>query len=192
MKHTESFDDVPESVAQLLAQIEISEEPLVVMGIGIAASGKSTILDQLAWRVGLNVSPIKVDSIHQRLTRLRAGRSLGSMLKRELYQQVDRSLETHQIAIIDDSYLDSHERFVDIGRFRDLGAQTIGGLLVDVDPEVVLQRNRDRSVLMPLRRITEMADQLDANRPVFHDGFDWIVTATDQEVTTSRQDFSAS
>ena len=196
MRRLGYYSEMLPIVSSLELQIELSEEPLVVMTVGIPASGKSAVIDQLALRIasttGQAIEATSVGRIHHRLTKLHAGKSLQDMLLRMVYQDVDRSLSEHGIALVDHTYIDTHERKIDIGRFRDMGAITIGGLFMDIAPGVAIQRNADRLVQVPAQHIGEMAVQLEANRPTWQEGFDWLVTVDDAGVQASIRDYQSS
>jgi predicted kinase len=173
-----------------LDKIDVSEKPIVVMGIGIPASGKSTILQEVAWQAGPNVRPIDVNAIRNRLVRLNARGSLLEFLDREMYKQTDDNLVSRGIALIDGMNLEAEKRFVDIGRYRDLGAVTVGALFMDIDKETAVEWNRAREVPVTSAYIGQMESLLHENKPNLDEGFDWIITVGQQGVHTleSRED----
>lgn len=160
----------------ILDKIQASEKPVVVLGIGIPASGKSTLLEHIAWKSGPNTRPINLDAIRNRLIRLNARASLSSFLERELYQQVDDDLVLRGIALVDSTNLRAEQRVLDIGRYRDLGALTVGAVFMDVSVEEAHQRNAVRSTPVTRLCIDQMSSELQNNYPTLDEGFTWIAT----------------
>lgn len=189
MKRIGNYSEVHSNVSRILDQIELSEEPIVVMSVGIPISGKSIILDGLARSINPGIRPVSVDSINNRLRELHAKESFEILLNNEIEKEVKASLIKHDIAFVDHTYINALERQVDIRRFRglgkllEMGEMTVGAVFMNTDTAVVLERNEQRSAPMIERQIHEMADQLEANQPAFNDGFDWIATVDGVDVS---------
>ena len=182
MKHFDGFTDIPLGVSETMAQIELSKEPIVVMGIGVA-SCKPAVLEDLAWRLGPHINTVSFDGIHERLTLLHAGKAITELQEIEVYRQVKQSLDDHNIAIVDGSYSGFRDRIKDINgfsRLSELGKVTTGAFFIDTDPDVEAQNDDG---VAPSRHL-EVVRSLKPNQPALHEGFDWIVAVIGTEVST--------
>jgi predicted kinase len=175
------------AAARILEQIETSEKPIVIMGIGIPASGKTTVLEEVAWHTGPNIRTVNVDAIRTRFIALRAGNRLSDFIDQEMYGQIQDDLDTKQLAIVDGTNIETMRRQIDVGRYRDLGAICVGGVFMDVGAEVALDRNSQREVRVTSQCIQQMHSTLENQRPSIDEGFDWLLTTKPDEITVTAR-----
>ena len=163
-------------------QIDKSPRPLAVMAVGLPGSGKSTLLNEIAWLEGPHVPVVKVNAIRNRFIQLRAGRKLPEFVDQEMYNQIEQSLDNAGIALIDATNIESERRVLDIGRYRDMGAATVGAVFMDIPKELAIQRNNQRLLPTMSNAIDQMEISLRANPPTTMEGFNWVVTIKPDEL----------
>lgn len=177
------YEAVPEAY-KLREIIDQSEKPLVVMGIGIPGSGKSTIIKDAAWLGGPNSSVVNVDNIRNRFISLRAGRHLMEYIDQEVGQQVKDGLRAPGVAFVDAVNVERMRRMSDILRYKKAGAVAVGAVFMDVALDIAIQRNAQRPAPITPLCIRQMNATLQEQRPELHEGFDWIFTVGPNETTS--------
>lgn len=155
--------------------VDESEQPLVVMGIGVPGSGRSTLLDQVAWLGGPHSPIINVDSIRNRFVRMRASRHLERFTDHEVQRQVQESISSTGIAIIDAPNVEKSKRIADIECYRNMGAVAIGAVFLDTPIEYIVENNTRRVVPLLSGAIYQMEGQLQYQPPATDEGYDWIL-----------------
>lgn len=165
----------PEAYA-VREMIEQSDKPIAVMGVGIPASGKSTLLEQVAWLGGPRSSVIAVDNIMRRFVQLRVGGRLTEYIDNEVYQQVEDNLSSPGIALIDDTCTEASRRAETIRTYRRAGATIVGAVFMDTPVETALERNAQRAVSVTPLCIQQMNWSMQHQLPDLSEGFDWIAT----------------
>lgn len=164
-------------------QIDSSPKPVVVMGIGIPASGKSTLLEQTAWLAGPDLVVVNVDNIRNRFLRLRAGRRLAEYIDQEMYRQIEISLDNFGVAVVDTTNTEHQRRIQEVGRYRDLGAAAVGAVFLDTPKDLALERNTKRPVPVTRTCIEQMDSSLQSMRPDLSEGYNWLITVKPHELT---------
>lgn len=168
------YKALPEA-EQLGELIDRSVRPLVVMGVGILASGKSTLLEQAAWLGGPNSPVVSVDSIVNRFTRMRAGRALPSFVDNEVHHQVEDNLKACGLALVDGTNLEKSKRIADINWYKEkAGAVAVGAVFLDTPVATVLERSKQRASAVIPSYIKQMDLSLRGQLPSREEGFDWV------------------
>lgn len=163
-----------QTIEAIVDKITASPAPIVVLGVGIPASGKSTVLDAVGGELGIR--PVDVDGVLRRTQS--EGWSNGSYDKfqERVRMEAANNMRLGGVALIDAPNCDVEYRRTDIEFYRSIGARTIGAVLMDIDPELAIQRDGRREV--PARQgantIAFMHASLQNNLPEPTDGFDWV------------------
>jgi predicted kinase len=173
--------------ARILEQIDISDKPIALMGIGIPASGKSTLLEEIAWQSGPRIQTINIDAIRNRFLRLRAGKRLAEFIDQEFYKQIEDDIDNYGLAIIDGTNVDGERRVLDIGRYKDLGAVCVGGVFMDTEISIAAERNAGRAIPVTSLCLNQMSAALIEQRPSIEEGFDWLVTVKPDDITVTAR-----
>lgn len=174
---------VTPTAKRILEEIELSEKPVAVMGIGIPASGKSAVLNEVAWLAGPGIRAINLDGIRSRFIRLHAGRKLDTFTDQVKYGQIEEYLEFKKIAIIDGLHVEADRRVREIERYRELGALTVGAVFMDTPVKVALERNAAREVPCTDNLIEQLDRVMRTQPPALNEGFDWIIPVKPDETT---------
>jgi predicted kinase len=163
-----------QAIETIVDRITTSPAPIVVLGVGIPASGKSTILNALGDELGIR--PVNVDGILRRTKS--EGWVNGSYDKFQDRVRADaaNNMRLGGVALIDAPHCDVEYRRADIEFYRSIGAQTIGAVQMDIDPEIAIQRDAQRaaSERQGSSTIAFMHTSLHSSPPEPKDGFDWI------------------
>lgn len=128
------------------------ERPSVVMMVGLAGSGKSSVIEKLndtLHRV-LPLSVVCADDIRDELSgtaRRQALRTpeLSVRAWTEAYRRVEVALHIGELVIVDGTHLDEY-RDPAVERYRQYGARKVAALVLDVPLDVAKARNEARGV----------------------------------------------
>lgn len=175
------------AATKILEQIEVSDKPLAIMGIGIPESGRSTLLEEVAWHSGPKHQTINVDALRTRFIRLRAGKKLDEFVDQEMYKQIENNMITHGLSLIDETNIEAKRRTLDIGRYRDMGAMCVGSVFMDTDYPVALLRTIQRAEPVTSLHVVRMSAALEEQRPTIEEGFDWMVSVKPGEITVNAR-----
>ena len=150
------------------------EAPVVAMMVGVPGSGKSYIAqkisEQLEWPVlSSDATRFELTGDENDLTRDRDVWPL-------LYSRAGQHLEDGESFFVDATHNNLRQRVTDIARYRAMGARTISGIYVDTPLDVCLQRNANRTRVVPDFVIEKFWNNLQRNPVSINDGFDAVYT----------------
>lgn len=129
--------------------------PAAVMMVGLPGSGKTTLAESIIaasrqLEPSTNIARISTDSIRQELTDqgvIGSGydRATNEKVFEIAHTRTKATLDIGGIALIDATHLNKY-RELSIAQYRNLGAATVAGLVLDVPVEVAMARNEARLV----------------------------------------------
>jgi len=144
----------------------------VILGIGVAGAGKTTVLEPLADKY--NYVYLSPDKIREELT----GAALDQTRNNEVWdiarERLVQYLNKGENVIFDATFTNGKERRAFIKFARDNGAEKVQGLFITTPPEIAKERNKKRERTIPEYAIDRMAEQLRRNPPATEDGFDSV------------------
>lgn len=163
------------TVEAIVDKITASPAPIVVVGVGIPASGKSTLLNAVGNEFG--VRPVDVDGILQRTRSEGWGPGSYDKFQDRVRAEAVNSMHLGGVALIDGTHCDLEHRRAETAFYRSIGAQTVGAVLMDIDPHTAIQRDSQRpsSTRQGAETIAHMNRSLQAYPPTPADGLDWII-----------------
>ncbi len=166
------------SLERATSEIVSSRPPVVVFGIGIPGSGKSTFLQQLGRE--LATDPINVDGYRNRM--MATGWSIGGVdrLNHQIATDVANRIMQGGVALIDSTNCHAEFRQKDIELYRSLGARTIGAIFLDTPLDIAIARDAERqsTAHVGAQTIKSMHTALQAQQPTQSEGFDWVIKQT--------------
>ena len=161
----------PDAISGLLKQ---HKAPVVAMMVGVPGSGKSYIAqkmsEQLQWPV------LSSDATRSELTGDENDLSRDKEVWPLLYSRAGQYLEDGESFFVDATHNNLRQRVTDIARYRAMGARTISGIYVDTPLDVCLQRNANRTRVVPDFVIEKFWNNLQRNPVSIDDGFDAVYT----------------
>jgi predicted kinase len=129
------------------------EKPSVLMMVGLAGSGKSSVVEKLsdALRQVVPLSVVCPDDIRDELSataRRQARRSpeLSHRAWAEAYRRVEAALHAGDLVIVDGTHLDEYRNLA-MERYRQYGARKIAALVLDVPIDIAKARNEARGAI---------------------------------------------
>src|SRR5258708_1637635 len=143
------------------------------MGVGIPASGKTTMLCKLA--VDLDIKRICTDDIREEFFGYAADQSHNQEAWLETYQRVAQELAAGRPVIIDATHTERFRRIEAIERYRSWGAAAVVATVLSTPIEICIKRNMNRSRQVPNHVIYKMYSKLKAYPPALSEGFDKII-----------------
>ena len=159
----------------ITGEIVASTPPVVVFGIGIPASGKSTLLQDLGKE--LSTHPIDVDGYRNRM--MATGWSIGAVdrLNHQIATDVATRIMQGGVALIDSTNCHAEFRQKDIELYRSLGARTIGAVWLDIPLDEAIARDAQRATRARVGKqtIASMHTALHSQLPSVAEGFDWVM-----------------
>jgi predicted kinase len=151
----------------------------VIVGIGMAGVGKTTVLKTFAEKNGY--AYICPDDIRAEVT----GNAMDQSRNKEIWDEVRARtahyLQDGQTVVVDATFttLDQRIHFLDF--VREHGAEKIQGIFVDAPAEIAKERNASRERRIPEYAIDRMAKNLKEHPPKIEDGFDSIFTVDEYQ-----------
>jgi predicted kinase len=143
----------------------------VIIGVGIPASGKTTLLRPLAQELSLVY--LNADDIRRELTNDERNHTREPEVWKLLRDRLEEAIR-HGGAIVDATHTRRRDRHELIEVSRDNGAEYIKVVWLQTDVETVLARNSTRPAPVPEEAIRRMANRLDLNPPTRSEGIDEI------------------
>lgn len=151
----------------------------VIMGIGNAGAGKTTVLKPFAEKYGYTY--ICPDEIRQELS----GDALDQSRMKEVwdiaYARVAEALAADQTVVFDSTFAKQQDRRNCIVFVRSKGAEIVEGLYIDTPLELTRERNTQRDRQVPGHALDRMHGYLQDAPPSTDDGFDAILTVDGQQ-----------
>lgn len=144
-----------------------------IIGIGIPASGKTTILKPLAEEEGLMY--INADDIREELTGDPRNHSQELQVWSIAYKRIKQGLQQNGV-LVDATHAKTGDRKRIIAYCRQHGASNIVAYWIKTDTKTALARNKTRSNQIPERAVLAIANKLKINPPTRQEGFDEIIT----------------
>ena len=151
----------------------------VILGIGIAGSGKTTVLKNFAEKYGY--AYICPDNIRQEMTGNAADQSRNREVWAEAYQRTRERLHEGATVVLDATFANSRERKDFIAFVREQGAEKVEGIFLDVPFEVAKERNQMRERKVPDYAMKDMERNLRDSLPEINDGFDALFTLNHEQ-----------
>lgn len=151
-----------------------------IIGIGIPASGKTTILKELAKQEGF--AYVNRDDIRQEFTGDPRDHSREPEVGRLSYARMRQGLLERGGVIVDATNVKRRDRRETIELLREGGAEEIVAYWLDIPLEVALSRNAARDRVVPSEVIEGMYRRLALNPPTLEEGFDRIERITPDDV----------
>lgn len=156
---------------------------MLVVSIGLPASGKSSLAKQLAGQLE-NARVISTDAIRAQLFGDEIIQGPWVEIERELQRQFESLValegrspgnDSRMVAIYDATNAQRLHRQEAIALGRSCGFTPIIGLWVATPVEVCLERNRRRGRQVPDEVIWKMHEHLQTDPPKREDGFDEVI-----------------
>ncbi len=165
----------PNHTEQIIESISGSTPPVVVFGIGIPGSGKTTLFNEIGRE--FTTDPVNVDSIRKHVRALHNGPNTYEQIDHEISTAVSQHIWRGGVALLDSPNCYRDLREADISYYRSLGAQTIGAVWLGISLEEAVLRDskRQESERVGASTIRSMHNALEASEPSIDEGFDWIV-----------------
>lgn len=148
---------------------------LALIGIGLAGSGKSTVLKALAKEYGMTY--VSRDDIVE----ARCGNPHDQSFRSEAGVQADwhtlTSCAQGKPVVLDSTFVQKQKRCQKIHLLRTAKAKRIVGIFFDTPLAIAQERNRARQFVVPPRILVRQYKELVAHPPCLEDGFDQLYRA---------------
>jgi predicted kinase len=141
----------------------------VIIGIGIPASGKTTLLKQLAAQKNMDYT--NADDIRYTLIGNERDHSAELLVWETVYSEIRTSLQARRSVVIDATHSKRTDRKTVLAFCRKYGAKEILGYYIDTPLETCLRRNALRKQPVPEAVIIKMHNQLQDAPPSVDEGF---------------------
>ena len=163
--------EILRTVDYLDEQLADLDTPGAIVGVGVAGSGKTTILAEYAKKMDiLRVSP---DEIRERM----GGdyRETNAAVWAEAHQQLQNQLYNGESVIVDATNTYPEYRQDTIRDLRTWGAAAVAAVVFRTPVAIAKQRNALRENPIPEADIDKMNTRLQAHPPTVEEGFDRLV-----------------
>ena len=161
------------NMGRKLEQFADFEKPFAIMSVGIPGSGKSTVMHEVASRLGIPV--LSSDGIREEITGDPADISQDSQIPAILDAKAGAILAAGESLIIDATHTNYEARRIQAQKCRDLGASAVVGFLIDVPFEIAAGRNESRDRKVPTFVLVNKAAELARNPVSVGDGFERVI-----------------
>lgn len=163
-----------QTIETIVDRVTTSPAPIIVLGVGIPASGKSTLLNAVGDELGIR--PVNVDSVLRRTKSEGWVNGSYNKFQERVRAEAVNEMRLGGVALIDGTHCHAEDRRTDMEFYRSIGARTIGVVLMDINPEIAIQRDAQRaaSERQGSNAIAFMHASLHGSLPEPTDGFDWI------------------
>lgn len=148
--------------------------PVLLVGIGLPGSGKTTILKPLA--VELDAVYVNRDDIREELTGDASNHSMEREVTATANRRVAQGLKQGNHVIVDATHNSQRSRKEIIRFARRYGSSMIIGLYVNVDIDISLLQNSKRNRVVPEEVVQQMHTRLRESQPRIEEGFDILLT----------------
>ncbi len=148
-------------------------QPEAIIGIGLPASGKSTLLKPLAQQ--LNAEYVCPDEIRRELGDVN-DQSRNDKVWEEAYHRIGQALSSGRSVVVDVTNCNAAYRRQLVAHCRQWTDQ-VKGAWFRTQLKVCLQRNQARERHVPEKAIRRMEMELQTDPPSLGDGFSKLVTA---------------
>ncbi len=165
------------SIENVVSRIVESQPPVVVLGVGIPGSGKTTLFRRLAHE--LTVPFIEVDELRHKALYSDSSGLVVELLAKFVDTEVARQIMQGGVALVDSTNCDHEMRATDIARYRGMGAKTIGALWFDSTLDTAFAHDRSRRKSVGPDIISYMQRALSISLPSIEEGFDWVQRISD-------------
>ncbi len=144
----------------------------LIIGIGVPGCGKTTFLRPLAERLGM--AYINPDSIREELTGDASNHSREADVWRIAYDRTTRALMKNG-AVMDATFTVPKDRRKLINLAKSVGVSQVDAYWFNVPVRLCIERNSQRSRIVPEAVIRKMHERLVANPPAKEEGYTKII-----------------
>jgi len=152
---------------------------IVIMGIGVAGSGKTTVLKGLADTYGF--AYISRDTIAHALTGNPHDQSRRAEVANQANAKTLIAIAREKSVVLDSTFVDRDKRRQQITYLRRLGAKRVVGIYFNTPFPEACRRNRERTFVVPFSIVCEQHEKLAHHPPSTEDGFDRLYLAAELE-----------
>ena len=148
---------------------------IVIAGIGIPGSGKTTVLERFAKEH--SYAYISPDQIREEISGDARIQSDMRVVWDTAYRRMREALKADRSGVFDATQYKPKDRREFIEEARAMGAEKIIGVYFDVSLPVALERNRARDRNVPEHAVERMHRILGKTPPRLEEGFDVLIRA---------------
>jgi predicted kinase len=147
---------------------------LLVMGIGIPGSGKSTFLEKLAKQ--RNYFYLSVDAVRKELAGNEADQSVNTQAWSIARGRLAQRLAHEESVVFDATFAKGEERREFIQYAREKGVTVLHGYYFDVPLDIAKERNAQRKRAVRESALDRLHTELQKDPPTEAEGFDTLFT----------------
>lgn len=157
----------------------------VIILIGIPASGKSSLTNNLIHSYSTPITVISPDLIRVQLYGLAAIQGNWQEIYEQIELQFRQSYQTQKSVIYDATNCHSQYRREIVTLAKQIGFNSVTGIWLNVPLWICLQRNERRANPVPEDVISEMYKSLMQRSPSLSEGFDYLMIKDGSELDDS-------
>lgn len=158
------------------------------MGIGIPASGKTTVLKKFAEKYGYDyICPddLRLEMYGKIEYKISSKDNSWKIKNKEVWEEVrervKESLVNGNTVVLDAVFNDPKKRKDFFDFVKENGAEKIQGIYVDTPIEVAKERNREKERRVPEQIIDKIAADFEEVKPKIEEGFDSMFTVDEYQ-----------
>ena len=156
----------------------------LIMGIGLAGSGKTTTLKAFAGRYGYAF--VDIQDVRERHGTKANELSTKSSWD-ELRQLVREHLQQNETVVVESSFVNGPDRRKFLEFARNCGARKIQAVFLDTPHELAWERNTVRERNIPREVFDERIRMLNEHPPAMEDGFDGLYTIDEYQTLVEAE-----